>query len=390
MNTPHANRPSALSAILSILFILSCPLRADVKLTELPAATSLASTDILPVVVNPGSTPVTKKITLANVALSVKLSAFAATTSAELLTVVSDETGTGSLVFGTSPTLTTPALGTPSAVVLTNGTGLPIGTGVSGLGADVAAFLATPSSANLATAVTGETGSGALVFGTSPSFTTPVLGVATATSLNGLTITASTGTFTLTNGKVFTVSNTLTLAGTDGSTLNVGTGGTLGSAAFLTEGRAQLAAAPTRTSHDTLDYNADLAALTVPVVAGQRYHIEFTVMLSCADTGGFQVGIDYPAMTDISLVALGEYWESGTPISVHTTGFPGGGLATGSGDPFLYTNDPTIGGDFCAATFAFEMVPSASGNVRLRVAQQTSTVNALTIQQTTSVRWLKY
>src|SRR5580692_158098 len=33
--------------------------------------------------------------------------------------------------------------------------------------------------------------------------------------------------------KVFTVNNTLTLAGTDGSTLNVGTGGTLGSAAFV-------------------------------------------------------------------------------------------------------------------------------------------------------------
>lgn len=53
-----------------------------------------------------------------------KLSAFAATTSAELAGVISDETGSGALVFGTSPTLTTPALGTPSALVLTNATGL--------------------------------------------------------------------------------------------------------------------------------------------------------------------------------------------------------------------------------------------------------------------------
>lgn len=45
----------------------------------------------------------------------------------------------------------------------------------SALGADVGAFLGTPSSANLATAVTGETGSGALVFGTSPTFTTPII-----------------------------------------------------------------------------------------------------------------------------------------------------------------------------------------------------------------------
>jgi hypothetical protein len=78
---------------------------------------------------------------------------------------------------------TNPALGTPASGVLTNCTGLPIATGVSGLGTDVATFLATPSSANLKTAVTDETGSGALVFATSPTFTTPILGAATATSL---------------------------------------------------------------------------------------------------------------------------------------------------------------------------------------------------------------
>jgi hypothetical protein len=49
-----------------------------------------------------------------------KLSAFAATTSAELAGVISDETGSGALVFATSPTLVTPALGTPSSGVLTN------------------------------------------------------------------------------------------------------------------------------------------------------------------------------------------------------------------------------------------------------------------------------
>lgn len=41
-------------------------------------------------------------------------------------------TGSGSIVLGTSPTLTTPALGTPSAVTLTNATGLPLATGVTG------------------------------------------------------------------------------------------------------------------------------------------------------------------------------------------------------------------------------------------------------------------
>lgn len=78
-------------------------------------------------------------------------------------------TGTGSVVLSSSPTLITPALGTPSTVTLTNAIGLPISTGVSGLGTGVATFLATPSSANLAAAVTDETGSGALVFASSPA-----------------------------------------------------------------------------------------------------------------------------------------------------------------------------------------------------------------------------
>lgn len=68
-----------------------------------------------------------------------------------------------------APVLFNGALGTPSSGTLTNATGLPVSTGISGLGANVATFLATPSSANLAAAVTGETGSGALVFGTAPT-----------------------------------------------------------------------------------------------------------------------------------------------------------------------------------------------------------------------------
>jgi hypothetical protein len=102
------------------------------------------------------------------------LSQFAATTSLQLKGVISDETGSGSLVFATSPTLVTPLLGTPTSGTLTNCTGLPVSTGISGLGSNVATFLATPSSANLASAVTDETGSGALVFGTGATLTNPI------------------------------------------------------------------------------------------------------------------------------------------------------------------------------------------------------------------------
>lgn len=61
----------------------------------------------------------------------------------------------------------------------------------------------------------------------SPSFTTPTLGVATATSINGLTITSSTGTLTITNGKTLSISNTLTFTGTDSSSVAFGSGGTV-------------------------------------------------------------------------------------------------------------------------------------------------------------------
>lgn len=178
-------------------------------------------------------------------------------------------TGTGNVVRATSPTLVTPALGTPTALVLTSATALPISTGLTGVGTGILTALAinvgsagapvlfngaggTPSSitltnasgtaasltagtvttnANLtgvitssgnATSIASQTGTGSkFVVDTSPTLVTPTIGAATATSINKVAITApaSSATLTIANGKTLTASNSITLAGTDSTTM---------------------------------------------------------------------------------------------------------------------------------------------------------------------------
>ena len=114
-------------------------------------------------------------------------------------------------------TMVAPALGTPASGTLTNCTGLPIA-GIASLGTGVATALAQ-----------NVTGSGAIALATSPTFVTPTLGAASATTVNKVTITApATGsTLTIADGKTLTASNTLTFTGTDASSVAFGTGGTV-------------------------------------------------------------------------------------------------------------------------------------------------------------------
>jgi hypothetical protein len=71
------------------------------------------------------------------------------------------------------------------------------------------------------TMLAATTGSGSVVLATSPTLVTPVLGVASATTVNKVTLTApATGsTLTIADGKTLTASNSITLAGTDATTM---------------------------------------------------------------------------------------------------------------------------------------------------------------------------
>jgi hypothetical protein len=218
---------------------------------------------------------------IANTVYAAGIQTFLATpSSANLRTAMTDETGTGSLVFATSPTLVTPILGTPTSGTLTNCTGLPIATGVSGLAANVATFLATPSSANLAAVLTDETGTGANVFANTPTLVTPVIGAATGTSLAATGAVTSSGTAGV--GYATGAGGTVTQGTnrTTGVTINKTTGAiTLFSAAGSATAATFTVTNSTVAATDVIILNqksgTDLYDLMVTAVAAGSFNITF-------------------------------------------------------------------------------------------------------------------
>ena len=178
------------------------------------AGTVTAVTGTAPVVSSGGTTPA-----ISMAAATTSVNGYLTSTDWNTFNNKTSNTGTVTSVGGTGTvngitltgTVTTSGSltlgGTLSGVNLTTqvtGT-LPVangGTGITSYGAGVATFLGTPSSANLAAAVTGETGSGALVFGTSPT-------LSGATLNDGFTeevfaVTGTTPALSPTNGSIQT------------------------------------------------------------------------------------------------------------------------------------------------------------------------------------------
>jgi hypothetical protein len=181
------------------------------------------------------------------------------------------------------------------------------------------------------------TGSGSVIaLATSPTLTTPDIGVATATSINKVAITApATGaTLTIADGKTLTASNTLTFTGTDGSPVAFGAGGTvayIGLANSWTSGIKQTFA-PSAT---TAGVNVGSVSGDVSSPANGDLWYDSTGNLLRARINGANVSLGAGGgsgtVNSGTQYQLAYYATTGTAVSGLTTGTSGQVLALSAG-----------------------------------------------------------
>lgn len=213
----------------------------------------------------------------------------ASPSSANLRAAMTDETGTGSLVFANSPTLVNPALGTPSALVGTNITGTAAGltagnvtTNANLTGAVTSVGNATSlgsfTSANLAAALTDETGTGANVFANTPTLVTPNIGAATGTSLAATGAVTSSGTAGI------------GYATGAGGAVTQGTSRTTGVTLDKTTGAITLFSAAGTTSATTFTVTNSTVAATDVIVLSQKSGTDlYDLMVTAVAAGSFNI-----------------------------------------------------------------------------------------------------
>jgi hypothetical protein len=230
-------------------------------------------------------------------------------------------TGGGSLTISAdSINLTSGIIGTPgtyrSVTVDTYGRITAGTTPTTFAGYDI-----SDTSANLAAAITDETGSGSLVFATSPTLVTPTLGAASATSVNKVTITApATGsTLTIADGKTLTASNTLTFTGTDSSSVAFGAGGTVAYtdgtlAQFAATSSSQLAGVISdETGTGVVVFSTD-PSLTRPALSGETFSTSNNV------TAGTNVQGQGALTSDYNIITTAAANPSGVTLPTATQG----------------------------------------------------------------------